>query len=123
MKLLADENVAGDVVSLLRQQGHDVAWIRQDSPGSADEDVLARSAREQRLLVTFDKDFGELVWRAGQDASAGVILFRISMSSSSEVASRVAAILDSRDDWSGQFSVVDDRRIRMIALPFRNRTL
>ena len=123
MKLLADENVAGDVVSLLRQQGQDVAWIRQDSPGSADEDVLARSAREQRLLVTFDKDFGELVWRAGQDASAGVILFRISMSSSSEVASRVAAILDSRDDWSGQFSVVDDRRIRMIALPFRNRTL
>lgn len=122
MKLLADENVAGDIVSLLRQQGHNVAWIRQDSPGAADVDVLIRSTREQRLLVTFDKDFGELVWRAGHDASAGVILFRISAASSSDVASKVAAILDSRDDWNGQFSVVDGRRIRMIALPLRNRT-
>ncbi|MBI2437584.1 MAG: DUF5615 family PIN-like protein [Lentisphaerae bacterium] len=75
MKLLADENVAGDIVSLLRQRGHDVAWIRQDCPGSADDYVLARSAREQRLLLTFDKDFGELVWRGGQDASAGAVLF------------------------------------------------
>ena len=55
MKLLANENVPGDVVALLRRRGHDVAWVRTDSPGVSDADVLARSVQEGRLLITFDK--------------------------------------------------------------------
>jgi hypothetical protein len=51
--------------------------MHEDAPGTPDREVLARAQREGRALVTFDKDFGELAFRVGLAASAGVILFRI----------------------------------------------
>lgn len=72
-RLLADENVPGAVVAALRQQGHDVAWIHEDAPGSPDPEVLERAQREGRVVVTFDKDFGELAFRRGLAASVGVV--------------------------------------------------
>jgi predicted nuclease of predicted toxin-antitoxin system len=104
-------------VVTLRRAGHDVVWIRTDAPGSTDEDVLRRAQGESRLLVTFDKDFGELAFRAGLPAAAGVVLFRITARSSTDVARIALAVLDSRTDWEGHFSVVEDRRIRMTPLP------
>jgi predicted nuclease of predicted toxin-antitoxin system len=70
-RLLADQNVPGAVVAALRQQGHDVAWILEDAPGSPDPDVLERAQREMRVVVTFDKDFGELAFRRGLPIRAG----------------------------------------------------
>ena len=64
-----------------------------------------------------DKDFGELVFRRGAKASHGIILFRISQPSSAAIAERVAAVLASRDDWAGHFSVVDDLTVRIRRLP------
>ena len=60
MRFLADENFPGDAVTSLRSSGHDVLWIRTDAPGITDQDVLARSLEDARVLLTFDKDFGEL---------------------------------------------------------------
>jgi len=60
MRFLANENFPGQAVEALRAAGHDVAWIHADAPGSPDELVLARAAREAAVLLTFDKDFGEL---------------------------------------------------------------
>jgi predicted nuclease of predicted toxin-antitoxin system len=77
MRFLADENFPGDVVRALRERGMDVAWICSDAAGSPDEAVLARSQAESRVLLTLDKDFGELVFRRGAAGSAGVIPFRI----------------------------------------------
>jgi predicted nuclease of predicted toxin-antitoxin system len=116
MRILADENMPGDAVAMLRSRGHDVLWIRIDSPGATDEANLAKAVSEQRLLITFDKDFGDLVFRRGQSASCGVVLFRIAAPSSEVVAVRIADTLDSRTDWAGHFAVVDDRRIRMTPL-------
>lgn len=75
MRLLANENFPGDAVDALRAQGHDVAWIRLDAPGSSDREVLARAQNENRILITFDKDFGELALKEGLPAASGVILF------------------------------------------------
>ena len=85
MRFCANENVAEEAVLKLRQSGHDVLWIREAAPGITDQEVLRRSNAEKRLLLTFDKDFGELVYRLGSDASCGIILFRFSPSSA-EVA-------------------------------------
>jgi len=52
MRLLANENIPGDAVAALRAVGHDVAWVRSDTPGSTDLDVLARAMRENRVLLT-----------------------------------------------------------------------
>ena len=117
MHILADENFPGDAVRVLREQGHDVAWVHSDAPGATDVEVLARAQAEGRILVTFDKDFSELAFRSGLPASSGVVLFRISMTSPSHVARVAVEALESRTDWVGRFAVVEDDRIRMIALP------
>jgi predicted nuclease of predicted toxin-antitoxin system len=117
MRLCANENIPEDCVLRLRGSGHDVVWIREAAPGSSDREVLIRALEEDRLLITFDKDFGELVFHRGAKASRGVILFRISQPSSAAVGERVTAVLASRDDWSGHFSVVDDFTIRMRRIP------
>lgn len=117
MLILANENTPGDAVDLLRQRGHDVTWIRTDSPGASDEANLSKAVAEQRLLITFDKDFGELVFHRRQTASSGVVLFRVTSPSPMAAAAKIADALDSRADWMGHFSVVDDRRIRMVRLP------
>ena len=119
MRLLADENVPGDLVAALRERGHDVAWAHTDSPGSRDPEVLARAQAEDRILITFDKDFGELAFRAGLPAASGVVLFRISMPSVAEVVRLAVAALESPIEWAGKFTVVHDRHIRQTALPKR----
>ena len=113
MRICANENLSRDCIKRLRELGHDVLWIREAAPGSSDKDVLDRALAEDRLLVTFDKDFGALVFNLGFKASRGIVLFRISQPSSLEVADRVAAILASRDDWAGHFSVIDNTAVRM----------
>src|SRR5438067_6752352 len=69
MRFLANENVPRSAVEALRADGHDVSWIRSDAPGLTDEAVLARARADARVLLTFDKDFGELVLKLGASAS------------------------------------------------------
>lgn len=100
----------------LRDRGHDVIWIHTDSPGSSDSQVLARAQSQDPILITFDKDFGELAFRLRLPASSGIELFRISAPSSFHVARVAVATLESRTDWAGHFAVVEDDRIRMVPL-------
>ena len=115
------DDISGEVVNVLRKRGHDIIWVRTEMPGSADRIVLERAQLEKRLLLTFDKDFGELAFRFGLPVESGVVLFRITMSSPAGVAAKAAAVLESRDDWAAHFSVVQDDRVRMIPIPVRKR--
>jgi predicted nuclease of predicted toxin-antitoxin system len=117
VRILANENVALAAVQALRARGHDVAWVREDAPGTPDEAVLDRAQAEQRVLLTFDKDFGELAFRRGLPAACGVILLRIATPSPDHMAATLAKALDVRADWEGHFSVIEDDRIRMTPLP------
>ena len=72
MILLADENVQRTVVDNLRQRGHDVHYVQEMTPGVPDETVLEMATRESAVLLTYDRDFGELVFRQKQSAR-GVI--------------------------------------------------
>lgn len=117
MRLPANENFPGDAVEALREHGHDVLWVRTDCPGISDGEVLSRAQTEDRILLTFDKDFGELAFRHGLPSSAGVILFRIVPRSPGWIAKISVAALESRSDWAGHFSVIEEHRIRMTPLP------
>ena len=86
MRILANENFPQAAVNALRQDGHDVLWLRTESPGISDREVLARAQLDARVVVTFDKDFGELAFRYGLPAECGIILFRIAMPSPPRVA-------------------------------------
>lgn len=117
MRLLANENFPARAVAALRDAGHDVVWIRTDAPGSVDEVILQRAQTEDRILLTFDKDFGELAFRHALPASSGVILFRISPYSPEHVALMAVTVLSIRDDYAGHFSVIENDRVRMTPLP------
>jgi predicted nuclease of predicted toxin-antitoxin system len=116
MKLLANENFPGDAVEALRAAGHDVLWVRTAFPGASDPHVLERAIVEQRILLTFDKDFGELAFRSDLPATSGIILFRMRLISPAHISRAAVAAIGSRTDWAGHFSVVEEGRVRMTAL-------
>ena len=72
MTFLADESVDRQIVVRLRLDGHQVAYVAEMSPGIMDEVVLAASRISASVLITADKDFGELVLRQRR-ASTGVL--------------------------------------------------
>ena len=117
MRLCANENLPEECILRLRASGHDVLWIREARPGIPDTEVLTLAYAESRLLITFDKDFGDLVYRRGATASTGVILLRIPQPSAAAAADRISRILASRTDWAGHYSVVNDTSVRMRLLP------
>jgi predicted nuclease of predicted toxin-antitoxin system len=117
MRFLANENMPGDAVTALAAAGHDVVWVRTAAPGSDDKEILAWAIRDNRVLLAFDQDFGELAWRAGLPASCGIVLFRIPMPAAMNVGTTIAARLSERADWVGHFSVIQPGRIRMRLLP------
>ena len=96
-----------------------MSWVSEDAPGTADPDVLERASKEDRLLLTFDKDFGELAYRAGLRAPAGVVLLRLPGMPPEEVSRFMTDGLATRVDWKGHFSVVTELDIRMRPLPRR----
>ena len=67
--------------------------------------------------MTFDKDFAALAFRSNLPATCGVVLFRITPRGREEDAQRIFQTLRGRDDWSGAFWTVTDRRIRRRPLP------
>lgn len=113
MRFIANEHLPFDAVQSLHDKGHDVVWIRTELPGICDPEVLSFAQIECRILLTFDKDFGELAFRAKLPASCGIILFRCKASSSRSLAEKVMTAISCRDDWAGHFSVVEEDKIRM----------
>ena len=76
MNIVADESVDRQVVDRLRAEGHFVEYVAESSPSVADEVVLDLSYRSRAILLTADKDFGELVFRQRLPHS-GVFLYRL----------------------------------------------
>ena len=117
MRIIVNENVARTVIDELRQRGHDVLSVKESMCGDGDDAILARAEVEGRIVVTHDKDFGELAFRLQMPASCGIVLFRLSSTDPDVDIKRMLDVLDGRSDWAGQFSVVTDDRIRMRELP------
>jgi predicted nuclease of predicted toxin-antitoxin system len=113
MRFLADENFPRAAVMALEAAAREIVWLGIAAPGTNDAEVLAWAVREERILLTFDKDFGELVGRSAPPSACGVILFRLPMPKSDAIGSVLANLIMTRDDWAGHFSVIEPGRIRM----------
>jgi predicted nuclease of predicted toxin-antitoxin system len=116
-KFLANENVPDNAVEAARRAGVDITWVRDISPGISDEAVLTLSQAEGRILRTFDKDFGEMAFEQGKTATPGVILLRPRLRSPEYVAQFTVALLSQSIDWTGNFSVAQEGRLRVVPLP------
>jgi predicted nuclease of predicted toxin-antitoxin system len=120
MRWIVNENVAGTVIRWLRERGHDVLSVKESLRGAADPEILARARAEHRVVVTHDKDFGELAFRATLPATSGVVLLRLSGANPEADNRRALEALESRADWAGHFAVVTNDRVRIRPLPERH---
>jgi predicted nuclease of predicted toxin-antitoxin system len=113
MTFMADENFPRPALTALRNTGWEVFSVAEKCPGISDEEVAALCAERQQVLLTFDKDFGELVFHRGLSAGSGVVLFRFIPESPEEVADAAVALLQSQPDLRGTFCVITRERIRV----------
>jgi predicted nuclease of predicted toxin-antitoxin system len=113
MQFLVDESAGIGVTEYLRTMGHDVLAVAELSPEIDDETVLAWAVREKRILVTNDKDFGELVFRSGQP-HRGILLFRLQDESTANRIKVVAAVLQNyAERLPDRFVVVTETSVRV----------
>jgi predicted nuclease of predicted toxin-antitoxin system len=114
MNLLADESVDRQIVERLRLDGHEVLYIAEMEPGIIDDTVLERANERTALLVTADKDFGELVFREGRLSSGGVVLLRLAGLSVERKSDMVSvAFREHESEFPHCFSVISPGRIRI----------
>lgn len=118
MRFLANENFPLASVNLLRRAGHDVAVIIKDSPGARDSDILMRAAREDQRVLTFDRDYGELIYRLGLPAPPGIVYFRYDPLRPEEPAEHLLQLLTVSDlSLERKFTVVERGHVRQRPLP------
>jgi predicted nuclease of predicted toxin-antitoxin system len=109
IKLLADENVSRELVTLLRSRGYDVLWIREYKRGIDDIAVIELAQEKERILITGDKDFGYLVFRQYKRCH-GLVLLRVD---EHEKRSLFVDCFDKyQDKLKGCFTVITDKKIR-----------
>lgn len=118
MRFMANENFPLASVWRLREVGHDTLAVSESMSGSRDEEVLSQAALEKRILLTFDRDYGELIYRKGLPAPAGVVYLRFAPSDPDEPA-RIVLGLESIEGLllEGRYTVIDPPRIRQRPLP------
>jgi predicted nuclease of predicted toxin-antitoxin system len=106
VKFLADEGIDSLIVRELRRRGHQVTYVAEADPGISDELVLEWANKEKAVLITADKDFGELVYRQKR-VTGGVILLRLPGLGPLEKAHILLNVLDNHaEDLANSFSVV-----------------
>lgn len=117
MQFVADESCAMPTIRALRAAGHDVLAIVEIAGGTADDEVLRYALKERRVLITEDRDFGELVYAQGR-SSAGVILLRFhSRALQLKAATLIDAVSKLGSRLEGNFTVVEPGRVRTSSRP------
>lgn len=112
MKFLADECCNAGLIESLRNNGHDVEYIMEEKPGASDDEVLLIAYNEDRILITEDIDFGELVYRLKKPAK-GIILIRIDVKERHKKWERLRKLIDNYPDrLKGSFIVIDTQKFR-----------
>ncbi len=113
MKFLVDESVDRQVVDRLRIDGHEVQYVAEMDPGISDDIVLNRANQELAILLTADKDFGELVFRQKR-ISMGVILTRLAGQSPDQKAELVSSAINQHsNELEKAFTVIVPGSIRI----------
>lgn len=113
MRIVADEGVDRQIIDRLRRDGHDVIYIAELDPGIDDEAVLQDARDAEALLITADKDFGELVFRREQ-VTRGVVLLRLGGLDPYRKAEIVASCLEDHGPrMLGGFTVISRNNLRI----------
>ncbi|MBM3181925.1 MAG: hypothetical protein FJZ86_16475 [Chloroflexi bacterium] len=118
MKFLANENFPLTSVRLLREAGYAVVSISEDMAGVKDSVVLSHAVSEKMIVLTFDRDYGDLIYKLRLPVPLGVVYFRSDPVSPREPYERVLDLFQIEGlSLEGKFTVVDRQRVRQRPLP------
>ena len=113
MNFLVDENVDRQIADGLRLMGHNVEYVAEKDAGISDDEVLEMANEKTALLLTADKDFGELIFRQRR-VTSGVILIRLAGLSPSRKAQIVVSAIEKHGpELEHSFSVINQGSVRI----------
>ncbi len=116
MRWFADENIHKDIVRALRDAGHDVVSVAEFAPQTEDYRIVDQARREHRIVLTEDKDFGEITFK-DQRETFGIVLLRFTLQLWQPKSRRLAEVIASQGDaLARQFTVIDEARVRVQSL-------
>lgn len=118
--LLANENIPAPAVRWLRDHGYDVEAVAARMPGATDEKVLNLAHHDGRWLLTFDRDYGELVYTRRLPLPPAIFYLRITACLPTAPGELIARLLEQPEQFAGFFVVLDAKRWRRRALPKRD---
>jgi len=116
-RLLADENIPARAIDALRDAGCDVLSIREHAPESADDEVLRIAVAQGRILLTFDRDYGELIFGQRHAAPPSVFYFRTFPVGPREVSDAVLSLLADAESIDDSMVIVSRSGIRRRRFP------
>jgi predicted nuclease of predicted toxin-antitoxin system len=119
MRFLADMGVSMRAVEWLRSSGHDATHLRDEGlQKSPNGEIFQKAIRENRIVLTFDLDFGEIV-AGSRGGSVGVILFRLRNTRAGFLIQRLKSVLEQSAEELAQGAVVlvEDGRHRVRRMP------
>jgi predicted nuclease of predicted toxin-antitoxin system len=113
MRFLANENIPAASIDRLRTDAHDILSIGDTTPGITDREVLQKAVDQHRVVLTFDSDYGELIFRRNLPRPPGVIFYRFTPESPEEAGELTLTLVDDPDiELDGMFSVVQRSAVR-----------
>lgn len=110
--LLANENFPAPAIRKLRAAGVDVVAVSEVMPSVSDKEVLEFARREQRWIVTFDRDYGDLIFREGLRPPPAILYFRQEPYPPERPAELTLAMLSDPQQAQGCMVVISERSIR-----------
>lgn len=118
MRFLANENFPLTSIYLLRSQGYEIISIIEKSPGMTDDQVLELAVNEKLIILTFDRDYGELIYRLKKPCPPGVVYFRYAPKTPEQPGQDLIVFLNTEDlSLVHKFTVVESNQLRQRPLP------
>lgn len=113
MKLLANENFPSKSIQYLKDRGFDIRSIGTDSPSVKDNEVMGMAMNEDRLILTFDRDYGELIFKHNYKPTRGVIYLRLDKYRPEEFGKMIEELLAKNQyDFDNALTVISGNGIR-----------
>lgn len=115
---LADENIPSHAIAFLRRCGEDVLAIAETSPGATDQRVLALACDQDRILLSFDRDHGDLIFNRGAVPPRAIVYLRLYPPQPEALEGILSGLISlGKDALDGQFTVISPGGMRQRPLP------
>lgn len=113
MRFLANENFPAPSISILREFGYDVLSVSELYPGISDFDIVVRAQQENLIILTFDKDYGEIIYKYKRENPPAVVFFRFKGESPETAGKMVLSLIEDKGlRIEKTFTVVEKESIR-----------